>query len=234
MQGRNDGALLPGDLNFVSPHIQSNFRGFNVRTYKQALFAGLLAGLAVPAAYAQLEVGGNAMDNCTKIDALQKAGNLLEAREKANACLQAIEQALQGQVGQYFRTDVAGWKRTSFDQNTALGFANIEANYQKKDTEVSVSLTRGAGGGDAVTSGFGALLGGFSRACILNTGKSVKVGGLPATVQEDGTVMVALEDGSFLSFMSSSFSDANSALSGMGELINAFPVADINKTLHKK
>jgi hypothetical protein len=190
--------------------------------------------LAVPAAYAQLEVGGNAMDNCTKIDALQKAGNLLEAREKANACLQAIEQALQGQVGQYFRTDVAGWKRTSFDQNTALGFANIEANYQKKDTEVSVSLTRGAGGGDAVTSGFGALLGGFARAGILNSGKSVKVGGLPATVQEDGTVMVALEDGSFLSFMSSSFSDANSALSGMGELINAFPVADINKTLHKK
>jgi hypothetical protein len=90
-----------------------------------------LAGLAVPAAYAQLEVGGNAMDNCAKIDALQKAGKLLEARDTASACLQAIEQALQSQVGQYFRTDVAGWKRTSFDQNAALGFANISATYEK-------------------------------------------------------------------------------------------------------
>jgi hypothetical protein len=204
-----------------------------VRTYKYALFAGLLAGLALPAANAQLEVGGNGTENCANIDALQKAGKLLEARDKANACLQAIEQALQGQVGQYFKTDVAGWKRTSFDQNTALGFANVSATYQKKDTDVSVSLTRGAGGGDAVTAGFGALLGGFARAGILHSGKSVRVGGLPATVQEDGTVMVALEDGSFLSFMSSSFSDADSALSGMGDLINAFPVADINKTLHK-
>jgi hypothetical protein len=205
-----------------------------VRTYKHALFAGLLTGFAFPAAHAQLEVGANGMDNCAKIDALQKAGNLLEARDKANACLQAIELELEGQVGQYFRTDVAGWKRTSFDQNAALGFQNITANYQKKDTEVEVSLTRGGGGGDSVTSGFGALLGGFARAGILNSGKSIKVGGLPGTVQEDGTVMVTLEDGSFLSFTSPSFSDADSALSGMGELINAFPVADINKTLHKK
>jgi hypothetical protein len=95
-------------------------------------------------------------------------------------------------------------------------------------------LTRGAGGGDAVTAGFGALLGGFARAGVLQSGRSVKVRGLPASVQEDGTVMVTLEDGSFLSFMSSSFSDAESALSGMGDLINAFPVADINKTLHKE
>jgi len=40
-----------------------------------------------------------------------------------------------------------------------------------------------------------------------------------------------LEDGSFLSFESSDFDDADSALSGMGDLVDAFPVADINRTL---
>lgn len=197
-----------------------------------ALLAGILAAAALPAARAQLEIGGSLLDNCAKIDALQKAGNLTEARDKANLCLQGIEQKLQGQVGQLFHTDIAGWKRTSFDQNIVMGFANVSANYRKKDTEVSVSLTRGAGG-DSVGAGIGKLLGGFARAGILQSGRSVRVGGLPATVQQDGTVMVALDDGAFLSFMSSSFSDADSALAGMGDLINAFPVADINKTLHK-
>lgn len=197
------------------------------------LIGGLLIAMALPVAHAQLEVGGNPMDNCGQIDALQKAGKLTEARDKANLCLQAIEQALQGRVGQYFETDVAGWKRTSFDQNMVLGFANISASYTKDKTTAEVALTRGAAGTDAVSSGLGKLFGGLARSGLLQSGRSVRVGGLPASVQDDGTVMVALDDGSFLTFKSSSLTDADAALDGMGDLIDAFPVADINEALSK-
>jgi hypothetical protein len=59
----------------------------------------------------------------------------------------------------------------------------------------------------------------------------VRVAGLPATVQPDGTIAVTLEDGSFLTFSSSKFSTQETALAGLGELVNAFPVAAINKAL---
>ncbi len=200
----------------------------------RTLLISLLVGTAAPAAFAQLEVGGTALDACGKIDALQKAGKLNEARDMANQCLQGIEQKMQGQVGQYFKQEIAGWKRTSFDQNMVLGFANITANYMKDKHSVEVSLTRGAGGNDSLGGGLGKLLGGFARAGLASSGKPVKVAGLPGTVQQDGTLMVTLEDNSFLSFKGPDFTDADSALKGMGDLVNAFPVADINKTLKTK
>ncbi len=195
---------------------------------RKTLVAGIVPLLIAPAAFAQLELGGNLTDNCAQIDALQRAGKLTEAREKASLCLQGIEQALQGRVGAHFRTEIAGWKRTSYDETMAMGFANISADYEKNGETVTVSLTRGAGGD---TAGLGQLLGGFARMGMLGAGRSVRVGGLPGTVQEDGTVMVALDGGSFLTFSGSSFSDPNSALAGMGDLIDAFPVAAINEAL---
>ncbi|HEX5420876.1 MAG TPA: hypothetical protein VFY39_12825 [Gammaproteobacteria bacterium] len=198
------------------------------------LIISLLIGTAAPAVYAQLEVGGSPLDSCAKIDALQKAGKLNDARDMANQCLQGIEQKMQGQVGQYFKQEVAGWKRTSFDQNIVLGFANISATYAKNKHSVDVSLTRGTGGNESVGGGLGKLFGGLARAGLASSGKQVRVGGLPATVQQDGTLMVTLEDNSFLSFKGADFNDVDSALSGMGDLVNAFPVADINKTLKTK
>jgi hypothetical protein len=204
-----------------------------MKTNGRILIMSLLVATAAPAAYAQLEVGGSLLDSCAKIDDLQKAGKLNEARDMANQCLQGIEQKMQGQVGQYFKQDIAGWKRTSFDQNMVLGFANITAAYMKNKHSVDVSLTRGAGGNDSLGGGLGKLFGGLARAGLASSGKPVRVAGLPATVQEDGTLVVTLEDGSFLSFKGADFSDADSALAGMGDLVNAFPVADINKTLKK-
>jgi hypothetical protein len=44
----------------------------------------------------------------------------------------------------------------------------------------------------------------------------------------DGSITVTLESGSILTFSSGNFSDQDSALAGMGDLVNAFPVADIS------
>ena len=188
-----------------------------------------------PIANAQLEIGsGSLLDSCAKIDALQKAGQFAEARTEANQCLQGIEQQVQGEVGKFFTTEIADWKRTAYDENTVLGFANITATYKQGEVSAEVSLTRGAGGSDSVGAGLGKLLGGLAKAGLAETGRKVRVAGLPASVQQDGSIVVTLDDGAFLSFKSQSLTDADSSLAGLGSLVNAFPVADINKTLSKK
>jgi hypothetical protein len=189
------------------------------------LAAALLAG--APAAMAQLEVGGNALDNCAQIDALRKAGNLTEARDKAQICLEALEQEVTGSVGKLFAANVAGWTQTNIEQTNVLGFTNVTATYTKADTTATVALTGTGGDG----GGLGGLLGGFARAGLASSGQPVRVAGLPATVQTDGTIAVNLEDGSFLTFSSTKFNTQEAALAGLGDLVNAFPVAAINKAL---
>ena len=193
---------------------------------KQGFFLAALIAISMPNAFAQLEVGGDFLDNCSKIEGLRNAGNYAEARDAARLCLEGLEQELEGEIGQYFLMEVAGWTRMSFEQNTAMGFSNTSARYEKDGMSVTVSLTGGVAGG----FGLGAL-GGLASLGVLQSGRQVRVAGLPAVINPDGTVMVPLEDGSFLSFESSDFNDADSALSGMGDLVDTFPVADINRTL---
>ena len=195
----------------------------NYRTYSIFFFLALCAPVA---ALAQLEVGGDMLDNCGRIEALYDDDKTLEARDAARQCLEAIEQELESQVGQYFLEEVAGWKRSRFEQNKAMGFTNTAARYSKGGNTVNVSLTGGFGGGGTM-GGLGAL----AQMGMMQSGKQVRVANLPATISPDGDVMVVLSDGSMLMFESPDFNDADSALEGMGDLINEFPVADINATL---
>jgi hypothetical protein len=192
---------------------------------RSGLLATAFIGFASSSAFAQLEVGGTMLDNCAQIDALRKGGDFAAARDKAQLCLQALEQQLQTDIGKFFAADVAGWKRTNIEQNQALGFTNISATYKKGEQTATVSLTGGTGG-----AGLGGLLGGIARMGA-QAGQQIRVAGLPASVQADGTISVTLEEGSLLTFMSPSFRDQASSLAGLGDLVNAFPVADINKTL---
>jgi hypothetical protein len=182
--------------------------------------------LGLQSAQAQLEVAGDPTDNCTGIDELYESGDIAGARDRAQLCLQGLEEELLGEVAKFFLPEVAGWTRTGLEQNRAMGLSNISAIYTKDDVQTNVSLTGGGGGGSEMD--LGGMLGGFAR-MGMQSGKQVRVGGLPGSVQPDGSVVVTLENGSFLTFQSSAFSDPDSALQGMGDLINAFPVADINK-----
>lgn len=177
-------------------------------------------------AFAQLEVGGDMLDNCSKIDDLQKAGNYSEARGAARLCLEGLDQKLEGEVGQHFLMEVAGWKRTSFEQNKAMGFSTTTARYKKDGKSVTVSLT--GGGGD--NTGLGAL-NRLASMGMMQSGRQVRVAGLPAAVNPDGTILVTLKDGSSLNFKSPDYRDADAALEGIGPLVNGFPVAAINKAL---
>lgn len=190
------------------------------------LITALLAASTICAAHAQLELGGETLDNCGQIDALRKAGDYTAARDKAQLCLDALEAQISGQIGDSFPQTVAGWTRTNIEQSEALGFTNISATYSKENHRTTVSLTGGASG-----AGLGSLLSGLARAGLAQSGKQVRVGGLPGTVQADGTITVTLEDGSLLTFACADFATADQALAGIGDLVNGFPVADINKKL---
>jgi hypothetical protein len=185
--------------------------------------AALLLSLHQPAE-AQLEVGGDLMDECGKIEGLVKADQYPEARSAARACLEALEGQLETEIAAQFPDDVAGWKRSGFEQNKAMGFSNTSATYAKGGTRVEVSLIGGASG---------SALGAFSGLAAMGMmqGKQVRVAGLPAAVNPDGTILVTLESGGFLSFESGSFDTADAALEGMGELVDAFPVGRINALL---
>lgn len=198
----------------------------------KVLSSVVLAVICSPFARAQLEVGGDLLDNCAQVDALQKAGNFSEARDKARLCLDGIEQQLVGALSQYFPEQVGAWKRTSYEENQVLGFTNISADYEKGDVSVEVALMGQSGGGNGNgLGGLGGLFGGIAQSALSQSGKKVTVAGLSSSVQPDGTLMVPLEDGSFLSFSSSDFDNANDALAGMGDLVNDFPVAEINAAL---
>ena len=175
---------------------------------------------------AQLDVGGGLLDECAKIEGLRRGGNIPGAREAATKCLEGLEQELDGEIGQYFLEDVAGWKRSRFEQNAAMGMRNVSADYKKDGKRVRVSLMGGGSG-----RGIGGALGGLARMGMMGGGKQVKVAGLPATVLPDGQVMVTFEDGSILSFESSDFSTADESLAGMGDLVDKFPVAKIDEAL---
>lgn len=190
-----------------------------------SLTVALLA-LGCSSAFAQLDVGDSGLNTCSQIDGLSKAGNYSAARQKAEACLQAIDQKMQSQVGSLFPETVAGWARGNLNQNTVAGFNNISATYKKAAHSTSVSLMGGSAGGGAI----GGLLGGMAR-MGMQAGQQVKVAGLPASVQTDGTIAVTLDSGAFLTFKCPDFPDQKSALAGIGDLVNAFPVAQINKAL---
>jgi len=203
-----------------------------MRNIDRSILVGVLIAVRMPVAFAQLEVGGDLLDNCADIDALQNSGSFSEARDKARLCLEGLEQELVGEVGQYFLPQIGEWTRTSFEQNQVMGFTNISAEYEKANISVNVSLLGTSGGGSSGGLGeLAGLFGGIAQSAVLQSGQQVTVAGLPSTVQPDGTLTVPLEDGSLLTFESPDLGSADAALSGMGDLVNDFPVGDINAAL---
>ena len=88
---------------------------------RMAVMMGAWLAVGAPSAFAQLEVGGDLLDNCAEIDPLQNAGNFSEARDKARLCLEGLEQELTSEVGQYFLPQIGDWTRTSFEQSQVMG-----------------------------------------------------------------------------------------------------------------
>jgi len=91
-----------------------------------------------------------------------------------------------------------------------------------------------AGGGNlglgGLLSGFGGL-GGLAQAALGQSGQQVTVAGIPSSINPEGALTVPLEDGSLLVSDSPNFNNPDQTISGMGDFINGFSVADINAGL---
>ena len=191
---------------------------------------GTLILLVMPGVVsAQLETGDDSSKNCAQIEKLRLQKNIPGARDAAVKCLESLERELDGEIGQYFLEDIAGWKRGRFEQSAAMGMRNASTSYEKNGTRVQVSLIGGGSG-----RGLGGALGGLARMGMMGSGRPIKVAGLPANVMPNGQVMVTFSDGSLLTFESSAYKTPDEALAGMGELIDKFPVAKIRDALEPK
>src|SRR3954470_13686106 len=92
-------------------------------SFSRRIFSIGMFGM-IGSAHAQLEVTSSGND-CGQIESLRKAGNLGEARNKAQACIEALNNELAAAAGNAFPADVAGWKRGKVEQNQALGVNNV-------------------------------------------------------------------------------------------------------------
>ena len=200
------------------------------RTLRLVSTLGTLILLVMPvAASAQLDTGDDGSKNCAQIEKLRSQKNIPGARDAAIKCLDWLERELDGEIGQYFLEEVAGWKRGRFEQNAAMGMRNASTWYEKDGKRVQVSLIGGGSG-----RGLGGALGGLARMGMMGGGRQIKVAGLPANVMPNGQVMVTFSDGSMLTFESSTYKTPDDALAGMGDLIDKFPVAKIRDALEPK
>src|SRR3970040_2184686 len=74
----------------------------NMNKASMRLVIGAPAAFGLSSACAQLEIGGDLLDNCAEIDALSRSGDYAQARDKARLCLDGLEEKVQGQVGEFF------------------------------------------------------------------------------------------------------------------------------------
>ncbi|CAN5211544.1 hypothetical protein BH24PSE2_BH24PSE2_02300 [soil metagenome] len=159
-------------------------------------------------------------ESCDGIVELYTEGDVDGALEEARWCVEALEQVKQGEVGDVFAAEVAGWKRQSINQNEAMGIAVTEASYTKGDQTISVNLMGGAGGG-----GLG-ILGGIAEMGMMSAGKKIRIDKRSAVANSEGnsnTVMVSLKSGGSLTFESRDVD-----LDTVVEFAKSFPIGELD------
>jgi hypothetical protein len=163
-------------------------------------------------------------DSCGKIMEYYKAGDLEGATEEAQWCLEALQAVKQGRAGEFFKADVAGWKRGELQQNNALGFAMTEAPYSKGDKSLTVSLMGSAGGANSL----GGFLGGLAQAGIGAAGQRSRIQGHTAVaMSESGSnqLMITLESGGSLNIASS-----DASMDEVKAFAEAFPITELDES----
>ncbi len=178
--------------------------------------------IASSAAVAQVEFGSDMKSSCKQIQSALDANDLNDALAKARRCVTALEQEAEGALEQLFPKNVAGYERSDFRQERAMGFSNTTASYRGKDATIRVELTGGAGGG-----GLGGL-GNLARMGMASGGGAMRVDGLDAIMDDRGAVTIFLADGSMLKISSREMNSRDAATKGLPPFLNDFPVREIS------
>ncbi|MEM9385530.1 MAG: hypothetical protein AAGA68_10750 [Pseudomonadota bacterium] len=191
---------------------------------KLAIAAGLLVTGGV--ATAQVEFGSDLKSSCKQIQAAIDGKDMNLALEQARLCVTALEQEAEGALKELFPNKVAGYERTDFRQDRAMGIANTSATYQGANT-IRVELTGSTGGG-----GLGGIAG-LARMGMAASGGAMRVDGLDAMMDERGAITIFLADGSMLKVSSRDMRTREAATEGLPPFLNEFPVREISDARNK-
>ncbi|MEM9387971.1 MAG: hypothetical protein AAGA68_23150 [Pseudomonadota bacterium] len=190
-----------------------------VTRFSLAVAALLLnAGIAS----AQVEFGTDLKSSCKEIEGAMSANNLNRALEQARLCVTALEQEAEGALKELFPEKVAGYDRTDFRQEQAMGFANTTATYQGGEGTIRVELIGSAGSG-----GLGGMAE-LARMGMAAGGGAMRVDGLEAMMDDRGAVTIFLADGSMLKVSSRDMRTREAATKGLPPFLNEFPVREIS------
>jgi hypothetical protein len=163
--------------------------------------------------------------SCSGVMKLVEKGDYKAALTEARFCVEVLEQKMQGAVTAHFSESVAGWTRNDLREESVLGMSNITAEYSKGDATLTVSLIGGQGSGGA----FGGALGSIAQMGMMQSGKRVRIQGLPATIDPQGKVTIQLNDGAFISVSSPQYQQQDTALEALEPFLDAFPFSKINE-----
>ncbi|MEO0971902.1 MAG: hypothetical protein AAFX85_02315 [Pseudomonadota bacterium] len=192
----------------------------SMTTILLSVAAGLLAAQV---ATAQVEFGTDLKSSCKQIQQAIDAGDTNRALEQARLCVTALEEDAESALESLFPKQVAGYERTDFRQERAMGFANTSASYRGEDATIRVELTGGAGSGGL------AGLGNLARMQMAaGGGGAMRVDGLDAMMDERGAVTIFLADGAMLKVSSREMRSREAATAGLPAFLNEFPVKEIS------
>lgn len=136
---------------------------------------------------------------CKSAAELFKEGDVDGALEEARWCVTQLEQMKQGQISEYFKDEVNGYKGGKIASQQAMGMSSVERSYTKKGSKIKVSLAGGASSaGNSAFSAlaqFGLQMGG--------SGTKVRIQRRSAVINNKGNsvqLIVTLKSGGMLNF----------------------------------
>lgn len=159
------------------------------------------------------------------------AKNYSKAIEELGWASKELEKMNSQQIQSFLPDQLAGFVGKKVESNSALGFTNIERQYEKTGTSTRVKISITGGGGGAAAGGLGGLAAFGKMAALMGAGAggqdTFRISGRTATMEknEDGKsahLTVFLDSGSMLSLEMDNAAD-DSKLKEMAEAL------DINK-----
>jgi hypothetical protein len=135
----------------------------------------------------------------SKVNEYVQQKNYPKALEELSWAQKELEKMHQGRLAELLPADVAGFKGSEPELNSALGFSNVEREYTSGEKSIQLSLT-GTGG----TEGLGGLAGLAKMGMMMGgvqAGKDqFRIDGRTASLDTTGTpeLTVFLESGSLL------------------------------------
>lgn len=188
-----------GSSSLLARYYMKKLKSFLSKNNNILSFAILVATACTPlfATADELETSLN------KVKDLVAQKNYSGALDELGWARKEVEKMNSGQLATFLPNDLNGFEGKKLSVNSAMGFTNIEREYNKGDATVRVSLTGGSTGGAGAGLGGLAAIGKMAAMFGGNTPgqETIRVQGRTAMLESDNSVpnlTIFLDSGSIL------------------------------------